>query len=111
MGEQILRLHQNGGLRYEAHLNGDESVEQFIDDDGNIDIYIRGMHDAGVVHTGPLAADLNAVPEETVEVEVPDEDNPENWTKAEIQDELRDRGLPTSGNKDELIARLEEDTL
>jgi hypothetical protein len=29
-------------------------------------------------------------------------------TKAELQDNLRDQGLPVSGNKDELQARLEE---
>jgi hypothetical protein len=30
-------------------------------------------------------------------------------TKVELQDELRERGLPVSGNKDELIERLEAD--
>lgn len=30
------------------------------------------------------------------------------WTKDELQAELKNRDLPTSGNKDELIARLEE---
>lgn len=30
----------------------------------------------------------------------------ENWTVAELQDELRDRGLKVSGAKDELVARL-----
>lgn len=33
----------------------------------------------------------------------------EGWTKAELQDELEKRGLTKTGNKDELIARLEED--
>lgn len=62
MAEQVVRLHQNGGLRYEAHLNGDESVVTYTDDGGNIDIYIRGSHDSGVVLTGPLGAELNAAP-------------------------------------------------
>jgi hypothetical protein len=39
-------------------------------------------------------------------------DGPEGyaeWTKDELQAELEKRDLPKSGNKDELIARLEED--
>jgi hypothetical protein len=32
----------------------------------------------------------------------------EDMTKDELSDELARRGLPKSGNKDELIARLEE---
>lgn len=34
--------------------------------------------------------------------------DPDDVTVAELQDELRSRDLPVSGNKDELIARLEE---
>lgn len=30
------------------------------------------------------------------------------WTKDQLSDELQERGLPHSGNKDELIARLDE---
>lgn len=30
------------------------------------------------------------------------------WTKGELEAELQKRGLPTSGNKPDLIARLEE---
>ena len=33
----------------------------------------------------------------------------EDLNKEELQDELRERELPVSGTKDELIARLEED--
>ena len=33
----------------------------------------------------------------------------EGWTKDELSEELEKRGLPKSGNKDELIARLQED--
>jgi hypothetical protein len=33
----------------------------------------------------------------------------DQYTKAELQDELRERGLPVSGNKPELIDRLRED--
>lgn len=29
-------------------------------------------------------------------------------TKAELEDELESRGLPKTGNKDELVARLQE---
>lgn len=32
----------------------------------------------------------------------------DDMTKADLQAELESKGLPTSGNKDELIARLEE---
>ena len=32
----------------------------------------------------------------------------ESKTKAELEDELESRGLPKTGNKDELIARLQE---
>lgn len=31
------------------------------------------------------------------------------WTKDQLSYELESRGLPKSGNKDELIARLQED--
>jgi SAP domain len=33
----------------------------------------------------------------------------DSWSKAELQDELTARGLAQTGNKDELVARLEED--
>lgn len=33
----------------------------------------------------------------------------EGWTKDELSEELEKRGLPKSGNKDELISRLQED--
>lgn len=33
----------------------------------------------------------------------------ESWTNAELSAELESRGLPKSGSKAELIARLEED--
>lgn len=33
----------------------------------------------------------------------------EGMTKDELSEELESRGLPKSGNKDELIARLQED--
>jgi SAP domain len=55
--------------------------------------------------------------ENGTDLEVPDE-APEpvedvgeydNLSKVELQEELADRGLATTGNKDELIARLEED--
>ena len=37
------------------------------------------------------------------------EESYESWTKDELQAELSRRDLPTSGNKPELIVRLEED--
>jgi hypothetical protein len=36
-------------------------------------------------------------------------DGYEGWTKDELSAELERRGLPKTGNKDELIARLNED--
>ena len=39
----------------------------------------------------------------------PEPEGYESWTKDELQAELEKRDLPKSGNKDELIARLEED--
>lgn len=38
-----------------------------------------------------------------------DEEGYPSWTNAELSAELEARGLPKSGNKEELIARLEED--
>jgi hypothetical protein len=40
------------------------------------------------------------------EAEVEEEDDLESLTKEELQDELAERGLPTSGNKPDLIERL-----
>jgi hypothetical protein len=42
-------------------------------------------------------------------IEVTAEPDWESYTKAELQDELRERGLPVAGNKPELIERLRED--
>jgi hypothetical protein len=51
--------------------------------------------------------DLEAETEEVAEpVDVGEYDN---LSKVELQELLADRGLATTGNKDELIARLEED--
>jgi hypothetical protein len=36
------------------------------------------------------------------------EDDLEDWTVDELKDELRERDLPVSGNKDELVKRLKE---
>jgi hypothetical protein len=44
--------------------------------------------------------------EAEVEEETEEEDDLETYTKEEIQDMLAERGLPTSGNKPELIERL-----
>jgi hypothetical protein len=33
----------------------------------------------------------------------------EGWTKGELEAELESRGLPKTGNKAELVARLQED--
>jgi hypothetical protein len=42
-------------------------------------------------------------------IEVTAETDWESYTKAELQDELRERGLPVTGNKPDLIERLHED--
>ena len=41
--------------------------------------------------------------------EEPSDSGYESWTKDELQDELEKRDLPKTGNKPELIERLEED--
>ena len=41
--------------------------------------------------------------------EDPESDEDPEPTKAEIQDALRERGLPTTGNKAELLERLADD--
>lgn len=43
---------------------------------------------------------------EEAEVEAEEEDDLEDYTKEELQDLLAERGLPTSGNKPDLIERL-----
>lgn len=48
-------------------------------------------------------------PEAPDDDEVVDSDQYGEWTKAQLQYELTERGLPTSGTKVELVARLEED--
>jgi hypothetical protein len=42
-------------------------------------------------------------------VEVEYDDGYDDLTKEELQSELQDRGLPISGNKPDLVARLRED--
>jgi SAP domain len=51
----------------------------------------------------PVEAEVEAV------VEVEYDDGYDDLTKEELQSELQDRGLPISGNKPDLVARLRED--
>lgn len=58
-----------------------------------------------------LQADLDAIREargEEIEAEADNPSGYEDMTNEELKDELAARGLHVSGNKDELIARLQE---
>lgn len=48
-------------------------------------------------------------PEADDDEETAEDDGYDGLTNAELQELLKARGLPTSGNKDDLVARLEED--
>jgi hypothetical protein len=68
--------------------------------------YPVGLHPSA---TGDLVGDEPAVETEPVaEVEVPDYDT---WTLAALRTELGARELSTSGNKAELVMRLQADDL
>jgi hypothetical protein len=62
-------------------------------------------------HYRQVAAEngLDLEPEAEVAEPVEDVGEYDNLSKVELQELLADRGLATTGNKDELIARLEED--
>jgi hypothetical protein len=55
-------------------------------------------------------ATLEITEEDDGSVSVTAEPDWDQYTKAELQDELRDRGLPVSGNKADLIERLQDDS-
>jgi hypothetical protein len=55
-------------------------------------------------------ATLQITEEDDGSVSVTAEPDWDQYTKAELQDELRDRGLPVSGNKADLIERLQDES-
>lgn len=65
----------------------------------------HGMSVQGDRLVDPSEPPLEPAPEEETE----SEGGYEDMTKEELQDVLRERGLPTSGNKPELIERLVDD--
>jgi hypothetical protein len=78
---------------------------------------ISEPHPATVVNETPEEADRRLAEEQQAEVsdgevdlsEYMDEVNYSDWTVESLKSELSKRDLPTSGNKAELIARLESD--
>jgi hypothetical protein len=64
--------------------------------------------DPSVVEPEVEPVEAEAEPVEAV-VEVEYDDGYDDLTKEELQSELQDRGLPISGNKPDLVARLRED--
>ena len=58
--------------------------------------------------SNPDGTALDGTPDDASDEEESDEDDEPGLTKAELQEELRSRGLPTSGNKAELQQRLDE---
>ena len=79
---------------------------------GNADYYPEGSDMAKITrHGGPSDASVEAEPSD-VEVlddllEVEPVVEYETWLRTDLQDECGRRGLPTSGNKADLVARLE----
>ena len=61
--------------------------------------------EAGASNPDGTALDVS---DDASDEEESDEDDEPGLTKAELQEELRARGLPTSGNKAELQQRLDE---
>lgn len=80
---------------------------------GNADYYEEGSMAKITRHGGPTTVqDITASVAEpeaglAVEIELPVPASPyEGLLRSDLQQLLRDRGLPTVGNKDDLIARL-----
>jgi FKBP-type peptidyl-prolyl cis-trans isomerase len=70
----------------------------------------KARQDALAAQTPQAEAEAQEPEAEATEVEsVEGGSQYDNLSKAELQDELASRGLATTGNKDELAARLEED--
>ncbi len=84
---------------------------------GNADYYEEGSVPKITRHGGPSYEGevVDQPAEEVVEPDEADDDIPEGVTayddmlRTDLQDLLRARELPTSGNKDELVARLVAD--
>jgi hypothetical protein len=68
--------------------------------------------EAEVFRLAPAGEDatLKITEEDDGSVSVTAEPDWDQYTKAELQDELRDRGLPVSGNKADLIERLQDES-
>jgi hypothetical protein len=84
------------------------------DDEVKANLAAAGAENGMYVEDGELVDPSAVVPEPAPEpeaeadVEVEGDSGYEAMTKEELQDLLRERGLPTSGNKPELIDRLLE---
>lgn len=62
MAEQLVRLHQDGQVRYENHLNGNELVSSVTDENGNIDIYVGGAPEVTPVVEEAETVEVTAKP-------------------------------------------------
>lgn len=80
-------------------------VDPFKADDGTEQI--TGTNPGERTVTAAQAADTG-VPTADDAGDEPDDDY-ENWTNEDLRDELENRDLSKSGNKQELVARLRED--
>lgn len=118
MAERILRLHLFGVVTELAHLPDDSSVtlETTQDVDGSVEwtnIHVRSSSLPAFAEASPISEpdDNASLPVTTERTMVPRDSlilDPTDVTVEELKDILRDKDLPVSGTKAELIERLNE---
>lgn len=81
---------------------------------GNADYYEEGTmakitRHGGATTVQDITAPVEVEPEAVDEEEAAPFSEYATWLIVDLREALRDRGLPVSGNKDELVDRLEQD--
>lgn len=122
MAERILRLHLFGVETELAHIPDDASVSLEFSDPTDedpvewVNLHVRSASLPVFTQVQPTIpeSDNTALPVTTERQMVPRDAlvlDPSDVTVEELKDILRDKDLPVSGTKDELIARLNEDAM
>ena len=78
-------------------------MNRALSEDDRVYLHARGQH-----QTVDMLDERFGVASDSDDNEVAVDNDYENWTVKDLQDESDERGLPRSGKKDELVARLRE---